>query len=429
MDFEFAVEHESFRKEFRDWLATNLPPELCLDDASDDRVASDRETFERRCVWQKTMHAAGWVGITWPKEYGGRDAGLIERVIWDEEYAAARAPVLPGNMGLSLVGPTIIHWGTPEQKRRHLPAILNADEIWCQGFSEPGAGSDLASLRTRAVDQGDHYVVNGQKVWTSGAHFAHWIILLVRTNPDVPKHQGISCLLVPMTTPGVSVRPLVADDGAPSLQRGLLHGRRRAEGEPARAGEPGMEGFDHHAHVRAPFGRRAQSHGPDRPPDRAGEAGPDRRAARVGSSGDPPAAGSARHRVRGAEVPRACAASPVSYAVRPPGPEGSVLKLSGSELGVRIADAAGELLGMHVLVNQASSTVPDAPRWFNRVLAARQYTISAGTSEIQRNIIGERVLGLPRLNGRLRPAASPGSAAARGRRPPADRGWRRAPPR
>src|SRR6266571_2592929 len=190
MDFEFAAAHESFRKEFRDWLATNLPPDLCLDDASDDRVASDRETFERRRVWQKAMHAAGWVGITWPKEYGGRDAGLIERVIWDEEYTAARAPVLPGNMGLNLVGPTLIHWGTEEQKRRHLPAILNADEIWCQGFSEPGAGSDLASLRTRAVDQGDHFVINGQKVWTSGAHFAHWIILLVRTNPDAPKPHG-----------------------------------------------------------------------------------------------------------------------------------------------------------------------------------------------------------------------------------------------
>src|SRR5262249_47797253 len=178
MDFEFAAEHEGFRKEFRDWLATNLPIDLCLDDASDDRVASDRETFERRCAWQRVMHAAGWVGVTWPREYGGRDAGLIERVIWDEEYTAARAPVLPGNMGLNLVGPTLIHWGTDAQKRRHLPAILNADEIWCQGFSEPGAGSDLASLRTRAVDHGDHFVVNGQKVWTSGAHFAHWIILL-----------------------------------------------------------------------------------------------------------------------------------------------------------------------------------------------------------------------------------------------------------
>src|SRR6059058_1286152 len=213
MDFQYSPDQETFRKEFRDWLAANLPPGLCLDDAADDRVASDRETFERRRAWQRTMHGAGWVGVTWPKEYGGRGAGLIERVIWEETYAAARAPVLPGSMGLNLVGPTLIHWGTDEQKRRHLPPILAAEEIWCQGFSEPGAGSDLASLRTRAVDHGDHYVVNGQKVWTSGAHFAHWIILLARTNPDAGRHAGISCFLVPMTTPGIAVRPLVLMTG------------------------------------------------------------------------------------------------------------------------------------------------------------------------------------------------------------------------
>src|SRR5688572_18843492 len=209
MDFEYAPEHEAFRKEFRGWLAANLPPDLCLDDAADDRVASDRETFERRRAWQKTMHAAGWVGITWPAEYGGRGAGLIERVIYEEEYAAARAPVLPGAMSLNLVGPTIIHWGTDEQKRLHLPRILNGDEVWAQGFSEPGAGSDLAGLQTRAVDRGDHFVVNGQKVWTSGAHFAHWIIVLARTNPDAPRHKGISAFLVPLSTKGITVRPLV----------------------------------------------------------------------------------------------------------------------------------------------------------------------------------------------------------------------------
>src|SRR3989454_3657863 len=209
MDFEFAIEHEAFRKEFRGWLAAHLPPDLCIDDAADDRVASDRETFERRCRWQKAMHAAGWVGVTWPKEYGGRGSGLIERVIWDEEYAAARAPVLPGNMGLSLVGPTIIHWGTAEQKRRYLPPILSGEEVWAQGFSEPGAGSDLASLQTRAVDHGDHFTINGQKVWTSGAHFAHFILVLARTNPDVPKHKGISAFLVPLSTRGIPVRPLV----------------------------------------------------------------------------------------------------------------------------------------------------------------------------------------------------------------------------
>src|SRR5213080_1509857 len=128
MDFEYSPVQHAFYREFRDWLTANLPADLCLDDPADDRVASDRETFERRRAWQKTMHAAGWVGITWPKEYGGRGAGLIERIIWDEEYAAARAPVLPGSMGLNLVGPTIIHWGTDAQKRRHLPAILDAAE-------------------------------------------------------------------------------------------------------------------------------------------------------------------------------------------------------------------------------------------------------------------------------------------------------------
>ena len=212
MDFEYAPEQESFRKEFRAWLERNLPPDLCVDDPADDRVASTREMFERRVAWQKTMDKAGWVGIAWPTEYGGRGASIIERVIWDEEYSRARAPVLPG-MGLNLVGPTIIHWGTDEQKRQYLPKIINADEIWAQGFSEPGAGSDLASLRTRAEDRGDHYLVNGQKVWTSGAQYADSIILLVRTDPSQPKHKGISCLLVDLKSPGVSVRPLVLATG------------------------------------------------------------------------------------------------------------------------------------------------------------------------------------------------------------------------
>src|SRR5213593_4863962 len=150
MNFEYTPEHEAFRKAFRSWLAATLPADLRVDDPVDDRVASNREMFERRVAWQKAMHKAGWVGVAWPKEYGGRGASIIERVIWDEEYSAAHAPVLPG-MGLNLVGPTIIHWGTDAQKVRYLPRILNADEIWAQGFSEPGAGSDLASLRARST--------------------------------------------------------------------------------------------------------------------------------------------------------------------------------------------------------------------------------------------------------------------------------------
>jgi alkylation response protein AidB-like acyl-CoA dehydrogenase len=395
MDFEYTDEQEAFRKEFRDWLATHLPPELCLDDASDDRVASDRETFERRRAWQKTMHAAGWVGVNWPKEYGGRAATLMERVIWDEEYAAARAPILPGNMGLNLVGPTIIAWGTDEQKRQHLPAILAADEVWAQGFSEPGAGSDLASLSTRAVDRGDHFLVNGQKVWTSGAQYAHWIILLVRTDPDAPKHKGISCLLVDMKTPGITVRPLVLMTGHHHFNEvffsDVVVPKSHLLGPLNEGWKVSTTTLMHERHssgARTPMAQVARLIGLARTMKVDG-----------GTAWDDP-----RIRQRLAQLAIECEVFKYTrlrnltrqLRGEPPGPEGSILKLTGSELGVKVADAAGELLGMHVLLNQPTDEVPDAPRWFNRVLAARQYTISAGTSEIQRNIIGERVLGLPK---------------------------------
>jgi len=395
MDFEYSDAEQAFRKEFRDWLASSLPADLCLDDPADDRVASDRETFERRRQWQKAMHAAGWVGITWPPEYGGRGSGLIERVIWDEEYQAARAPVLPGQMGLSLVGPTIIHWGTDEQKRRHLPAILAADEVWCQGFSEPGAGSDLASLRTRAVDRGDHFVVNGQKVWTSGAQYAHWIILLVRTDLDAPKHRGISCLLVDIKTPGVSVRPLVLMTGHHHFNEvffsDVVVPKANLLGPVNQGWKVSTTTLMHERHssgARNPIGQVTALIALARRLPRG-----------AGTAWDDP-----RVRQRLAQLVIECETlkytrlRSLTRQLRgePPGPEGSVLKLTGSELGVRISDAAGELLGVHALLNEGTETVPDAPRWFNRVLAARQYTIAAGTSEIQRNIIGERVLGLPK---------------------------------
>ncbi len=395
MDFEWAPEHDAFRREFRGWLAANLRPELCLDDAADDRVAADRETFERRCAWQKTMHAAGWVGITWPKEHGGRGAGLIERIIWEEEYAAARAPVLPGNMGLNLVGPTIIHWGTDAQKHQHLPAILNADRVWCQGFSEPGAGSDLASLRTRAEDRGDHFLVNGQKVWTSGAHFAHWIILLARTDPAAPKHKGITAFLVAMGTPGITVRPLVLMTGHRHFNEVFFEDvvvpKDHVLGPINQGWMVSTTTLMHERHSAGARNNIAQVQA---------LIALARALPRDGSTAwDDPVI-----RQRLTQLAIECVAfkytrlRSLTRQLRgePPGPEGSILKLSGSELGVRIADAAGELLGMHAVVNEPSAMVPDAPRWFNRLVAARQYTISAGTSEIQRNIIGERVLGLPK---------------------------------
>jgi alkylation response protein AidB-like acyl-CoA dehydrogenase len=395
MDFEYAPEQQAFRAEFRAWLTKNLPADLCLDDPADDRVASDRETFERRRAWQKIMHEAGWVGISWPKEYGGRGATLIERVIWDEEYAAARAPVLPAAMGLNLVGPTIIHWGTDEQKRRYLRPILSGEEVWAQGFSEPGAGSDLAGLRTKAEDQGDHFLINGQKVWTSGAHFAHWIIVLARTDPNAPKHKGISAFLVPLDTKGITVRPLVLLTGHRHFNEVFFEDvvvpKENLLGPLNQGWTVSTTTLMHERHsagARNPIGQVKSLIAVARRKHNDG-----------GTAWDDPLV-----RQRLSQLTIDCEAMKYTrmrsltrqLRGEPPGPEGSILKVFGSELGVRIADAAGEILGMHALVNEGSEEVPDAPRWFNRVLAARQYTISAGTSEIQRNIIGERVLGLPK---------------------------------
>jgi alkylation response protein AidB-like acyl-CoA dehydrogenase len=395
MDFEYTPAQEAFRKEFRSWLEANLPPELCLDDAADDRVPSDRETYERRRAWQKTMYAAGWVGISWPKEYGGRGASLIERVIWEEEYAAARAPVLPAAMGLNLVGPTIIAWGTDEQRTRYLPRILRGDETWAQGFSEPNAGSDLANLQTKAVDKGDHFLVNGQKVWTSGAQFHDSILLLARTDPDAPKHQGISAFLVDLKSPGITVRPLVLATGHAHFNEVFFEDvkvpKQNLLGPLNQGWKVTTTTLMHERHSAGSRNNVAQL----------------ARLialAKTLDQGGHPAWDDPVIRQKLAQLAIDCEAFKYTrlrgltrqLRGEPPGPEGSILKLTGSELGVRIADVAGEMLGVHALVNAPSAAVPDAPRWFNRIVAARQYTISAGTSEIQRNIIGERVLGLPK---------------------------------
>src|SRR5580693_8920411 len=174
MDFSFTPEQEAFRMELRQWLADNLDPELRVYDAMDERVAASREVFEKRRVWQAKLYAAGWAGIAWPREYGGRGAGLIEQIIYNEEYARARAPIVPGYLGLGMCGPTLIQYGTDGQKRRFVNRILSGEDIWCQGYSEPNAGSDLANVQTRAERAGDSWVIHGREVWTSGAHLADW---------------------------------------------------------------------------------------------------------------------------------------------------------------------------------------------------------------------------------------------------------------
>src|SRR5208337_4312943 len=212
MDFNFSPEDEAFRRQLRGWLEANVPRDRTEHPVDAIREEGD-EAWQRRLQWHRKMHEGGWVGISWPKDYGGRGASLMQQIIYNEELARVRAPMLVNGLGIMLVGPTIIQWGTEEQKQRYVPKILSAEEIWCQGYSEPNAGSDIAALQTRAVEEGDYFIVNGQKVWTSEAHHADWCILLCRTDPDAPKHKGISYLLVDMHSPGVVVRPLVQITG------------------------------------------------------------------------------------------------------------------------------------------------------------------------------------------------------------------------
>jgi alkylation response protein AidB-like acyl-CoA dehydrogenase len=396
MDFEYTPEQEAFRAQVREWLRDNLPPELCIDDPMDERISPNLEVFGKRRAWQKKLAEAGWVGLAWPTQYGGRQASLLEQVIFDEEYFRARAPILPGYSGVGLLGPTLMQWGSEEQKKKYLPRILPGDDIWCQGYSEPGAGSDLASLQTRAELKGDYFVVTGQKVWTSGAQFADRMFLLARTDPSAPKHKGISYLLLDdMRSPGVDVRPLVVMNGHHHFNEVFFDNVRIPRENllgPMNEGwkvavttlafERGIAGGGGHSSQVRRLAELARSFKVD------GRAAWDYEWIRQEL---------AQFMIE-CEAAKYTRLRSLTRRLKglPPGPEGSILKLYGSELGVRIARFVSEMLGEYALLGEATEAVPDAPRWLQRVLSSRQYTIAGGTSEIQKNILGERQLGLPK---------------------------------
>jgi len=210
MDLTYPEEAEQFRAEIRQWLVENLP--AGWGEPGYSMSKSERRAFNE--AWTKKLYGGGWICASWPPEYGGKGLSLLEQVVLTEEFARLEAPLRADFFGDTLVGPTILQWGTEEQKREFIPRILQGTISWCQGFSEPDAGSDLASLKTRAVLDGDEWVINGQKVWTTQAQFADYIFLLARTDPDAPKHAGISYLLVPMKQPGIEVRPIEQVDGS-----------------------------------------------------------------------------------------------------------------------------------------------------------------------------------------------------------------------
>jgi alkylation response protein AidB-like acyl-CoA dehydrogenase len=388
MDLSFTPAEERFRAELRAWLAANPPGDE--PDRLDDWVAYGK-------AWQRTLYEAGWCGVHWPKQYGGRGASLIEQIIFQEEMARARTPLLINLAGLTMGGPVLIAHGTDAQKRRHLQAILAADEIWCQGFSEPNAGSDLAALKTRAALDGDSFIVNGQKVWTSFARYADWCMLLVRTDPDAPKHKGITFLLAHMHSPGITVRPLRQISGEEDFNEVFFEDVRVP-----RANVIGQinAGWDiaittlMHERQTLTFSRQLQSrvalndllslarrHPAATPAARQPLLRQKLAAAYIDS-----------------EAMKYTALRNLTKTLRGgvPGPEGSIEKLFWSEMYQRLLDTAVELEGPYGQLLKGSPHTLDDGAWPHLMLYSRGRTIAAGSSEIQRNIIAERVLGLPR---------------------------------
>jgi alkylation response protein AidB-like acyl-CoA dehydrogenase len=392
MDLTLSAAHEAYREELSAWLAANVPAPV---------PRGTHETmemrFERLRAWQRKLFEAGWVGISWPKEYGGRGASLIEQVIFLEEMARAQAPPLANTLGLGLIGPTIIHFGSDEQKRRFLPRILSGEEIWCQGFSEPNAGSDVAALRTEARLEGDHFLVNGHKVWNSYGWAADWCALLVRTDPNVPKHKGLSYLLVDMKSPGVEVKPLRQMTGESEFTELFFNNVRvPAQNVLGKIGDGWNVGLGTLMHERATLGasitivyRRAF--------DRLCELARQMQKNGRPLSDDPVVRQKLGQAYAELEVFRLNQLRAVARAsTGVPGPEGSILKIFWSEYNQRFQQIAQQILGPYGMLEEGSPHVVDDAAWSYGFLRTRGNTIEAGTSEIQRNIIGHFVLGLPK---------------------------------
>jgi alkylation response protein AidB-like acyl-CoA dehydrogenase len=399
MDFKYSDEAEAFRQEFRTWLAANMPPRRTAsddDDIGSEIVRTNEEDWKYSLEWHRKMNSGGWVGVNWPKAYGGRGATLEQMVVFNEEMVRAHAPGIVNGLGIMLVGPTLIHWGTEEQKKRYVPKILSAEEIWCQGYSEPGAGSDVASLNTRAIEEGDHFIVNGQKVWTSGADRADWCILLVRTDPEAPKHKGISYLLVDMHSPGVTVQPLVQMTGEKGFNEVFF--------EDVRVPKKNLVGEKNQgwqvAVTTLMFERSSIATMRDMMTSVKKLAALAKKIGRNGGTAWDDTG--VRQKIAGF----ACEAAALRHGTMrqltrrlkglPPGPEGSVGKLAASDVNLRMAKFALELLGPYSQFEHGAPLALDGGSWNYRMLAARAFTIAGGTSEIQHNIIGERVLGLPK---------------------------------
>jgi alkylation response protein AidB-like acyl-CoA dehydrogenase len=377
VDLTPSPSEQAVRDDLRAWLAANHPgPE----------PEGDVAGFEFRRAWQRRLHEDDWAGVSWPREYGGRGATLVEQAIYNEELARAQAPSTANVLGLAMGGPTVIAHGTEEQKRRYLEPILSADEIWCQGVSEPEAGSDLAALKTRAGRDGGEWVVTGQKVWTTLAHHAKWCMLVARTDPDAPRHQGLTYFLMDMEQDAVQVRPLRQITGEAEFNE-LFIEEARIPHENIIGGEGNgwAVAITTLMHERATLAFGLQI----RVKITLGELLRDARES--GAAVDPVIRDRLAQLYIESEVLRLNALRGLSAIMRTgvPGPEGSLGKWQWADVNQALTELALELRG--------GRAVLDDDRWTYRFLRARANSIEGGTTEILKNIVAERVLGLPRM--------------------------------
>ena len=389
MDLRFSDEDEAFRREARHWLVERLDDDFAVVRGRGG-PGDEHELFEKRAEWERALGDAGWIGIGWPKEYGGRGLSLTQQVIFYEEYARAHGPGRVGIVGEGLLGPTIVHFGDDEQKRRFLPGVLSGTEIWCQGYSEPNAGSDLANVQTRAEPDGDEWVITGQKVWTSLAHWADWCFVLCRTDGDAPKHKGLSYVLVPMRQPGIEIRPITQITGTSEFNEVFFDGARTARTNVVGAVNDGWRV----AMGTLAFERGASTLGQQA--DFANDLDAITERARASRGATDPVM---RQRLADAWIGLRILRYNALRALGPLErgeitPLTSITKLAWASFHRGLGELAMDVLG-------ASGEIADATPYVltplqRLFLYSRADTIYGGSNEVQRNVIGERALGLPK---------------------------------
>jgi alkylation response protein AidB-like acyl-CoA dehydrogenase len=397
MDFRDTPEEQGFRSEIRGFLKTELPDRFRGIGMYGEGGRGDiRSRFEELGEWRKKLAGKGWIAPAWPKEYGGAGFSVMQQFIMNEEFAEARAPQV-GGMGTSMIGPTLIIHGSEDQKKEHLGRILSGEVQWCQGFSEPGSGSDLASLQTRAVRDGDDFMINGQKIWTSGAQYAHWMFMLARTDPDAPKHKGISYFLVDMHAPGVTVRPLTNMGGQAFFSEVFFDNARvpakNLVGEENRGWYIGTTTLDfERSSIGSAVGQRQQVESLVR------FATAHRADGQSALDHSPAVRYELSDRLVETTVAKMLSYRVISLQAKGlvPNYEASMTKLFSSELSQRIARTGLKVTGLYGQLTSASERAAAGGRYAGSYIQTVASTIAGGTSEVQRNIIAQRGLGLPK---------------------------------